>query len=258
MFYTIRKQDEELTNLPEIMPLASIFKSQNRETDLNSAQYVELYQDENDISSLKPNEKMPTPHRTNSYMKSTISAFLGALTTLFVIWIIHIIHPQTLNSSLFTTSTSTIESSAYESCGTTPAEARAAGCVFEYMTFNWVPARCFDFELVSSEYNTSHASHTPYPWSYKPLTDDPLDPNRVSEADMLSGEFDGLYGSNDYHRTHCTFAWKKFHRAVLSGGPIDTYLSDYEHTKHCEMMLMMLSDEDRTRTRVKYAMCPIV
>lgn len=139
-------------------------------------------------------------------------------------------------------------------CGDSPQSARARGCNFDVISFCWLPDQCYDATL-STEYDAEHRLE----WF--------LDPNRtqpVTHDQVMTGEFTNLYVNWEYHITHCTALWKKMHRAVLGRygrRAIDGYIASYEHTKHCEMMLMSNRDLDldliNTIIRVKYPDCDI-
>ncbi|KAK2020747.1 hypothetical protein LX32DRAFT_647100 [Colletotrichum zoysiae] len=60
--------------------------------------------------------------------------------------------------------------------------------------------------------------------------------------------------------------WKKMHRAIILGNgygnkAIDGYIGSYEHTKHCEHMLLtgrnIAPDIMNTRIAVKYPDCGV-
>jgi hypothetical protein len=117
-------------------------------------------------------------------------------------------------------------------CGSTPAEARAAGCSFDMMAFSWLPPRCYDSELVEEFREFKN-------WGYW------LDRNRTKPVSLevaLTGEIPELYTEFEYHLRHCTFLWRKMHRALLSdrGGKlaIDSVTAGYAHTEHCSKMLI--------------------
>jgi hypothetical protein len=136
-----------------------------------------------------------------------------------------------------------------ENCGTSPAEAVALGCSFDIMSFAWLPARCFDRELMEDFLALRR-------WEWF------MDNEGVGIADVASvfaGSYDELYVTEEYHLYHCTYMWKKMHRAVLGGNPLDSYIGNIKHTEHCEMMLI---DKERpldgitTRIFTKYPNCP--
>jgi hypothetical protein len=139
-------------------------------------------------------------------------------------------------------------------CGSTPAQAKALGCSFDIISFCWLPARCYDAELSSSfdklvqwEWYIDHNKTKPVP-----------------KAEALTGNFDGLYVSWEYHVQHCVYMWEKMHRALLGEGKraVDGYIGSYSHTEHCGNMLLSRGKgfeftNFNTRIRVKYPDCGI-
>ncbi|KAI1310108.1 hypothetical protein F5Y03DRAFT_382804 [Xylaria venustula] len=139
-------------------------------------------------------------------------------------------------------------------CGSSPAEAVARGCQFDVISFCWLPDACYDAEL-SEEYRATHKLE----WFVDPEKEQPL-----SYEQIMTGEYTGVYVNWEYHVTHCTAMWKKLHRAILGElgrGAIDGYIGTYEHTKHCEMMLLgghdVALETINTRIAVKYPDCGI-
>lgn len=115
-------------------------------------------------------------------------------------------------------------------CGNSSTHARANGCYFDIISFSWVPAQCYDSEL-AAEFKALTD------WSYY------LDRNKtqpITQDLALTGEFAGLYTEFEYHLRHCTYLWKKMHRAILGRGKqsIDSVTGGYMHTEHCTHMLM--------------------
>lgn len=136
-------------------------------------------------------------------------------------------------------------------CGTTPGEARAHGCHFDVNSFCWLPDVCWDASL-SEEFD----SYKDWKWWRDENATDPISYELVS-----TGEFTDLYVEWEYHLVHCTTTWKKMHRALLRGGlnAIDAYIGSYQHTLHCEDMLLSgysasLKDVN-TVIRIKYPDC---
>ncbi|KXH40822.1 hypothetical protein CSAL01_13014 [Colletotrichum salicis] len=141
-------------------------------------------------------------------------------------------------------------------CGSTPQEARQKGCHFDIISFCWLPSQCYDAEL-SREFDEANDLE----WF--------LDPNRtepLTHEQIMTGEYTGLYVNWEYHVRHCTAMWKKMHRAIiLRNGhgvkAIDGYIGQYEHTKHCEHMLLVgrniAPDVINTRIAVKYPDCGV-
>ncbi|KAK8094988.1 hypothetical protein PG997_001673 [Apiospora hydei] len=136
---------------------------------------------------------------------------------------------------------------ALSQCGNSSVEAAALGCHFDIMSFSWLPPACFDEQL-------THDFETTEDWQWF------LDQNGtqpVSKEEVLLGERD-LFVSSRYHKHHCTFMWKKLHRALGKGHLIDSYIGNYNHTVHCEHMLLM-EDADsavlNTRILRKFPSC---
>lgn len=145
-------------------------------------------------------------------MLSAFATTLGAAALIFI-----------LRSSAYPTTQSN------NICGASFQEARTGGCRFDLMSFSWLPPACFDEEL-TKEFEMFE------PWKWFA---DPGGTQEVAKSDVLKGETDVLFVSFAYHRAHCTFMWKKLHRAIGTGGFIDSYIGNYNHTAHCEHMLLM-------------------
>ena len=83
--------------------------------------------------------------------------------------------------------------------------------------------------------------------------------SEIAIEEVRRGELRVAFTDLEWHLTHCTFMWKKLHRALLAGGKVDSYVGDYTHTKHCEHMILqnVRHPEMRTETRVwvKYPTC---
>jgi len=137
-------------------------------------------------------------------------------------------------------------------CGRSAAEAESQGCHFDIMSFCWLPDACYDAEL-SDEFRAHN-------WEWF------LDANQtesVPQAEALSGVHPRLFVNWEYHLKHCTYMWRKLHRAVLGKGnmAIDSYIGSYAHTRHCEHTLLTDREvglaEVNTIIRVKYPDCGI-
>jgi hypothetical protein len=139
-------------------------------------------------------------------------------------------------------------------CGSSAAEARARGCHFDIISFSWLPNECYDAELSRSFDDESELEWFLYANRTQPLT----------HEEIMTGEYTGLYVNWEYHLRHCMAMWKKLHRAVLGdlgNRAIDSYIGSYEHTKHCEHMLLgaqgIAFDAINTRIDVKFPDCGI-
>ena len=110
-----------------------------------------------------------------------------------------------------------------EQCGTTAAEARSKGCVFEMTGFSWLPKECAD-PMVEMEF--LNARDLQYYRDSNYTQEVPLD-------EVRKGDGPGFYVKQDYHLAHCGFLFKKLHRAISEGKKVDGVISPVGHTGHC-------------------------
>ncbi|KAM7220098.1 hypothetical protein V8F06_004426 [Rhypophila decipiens] len=140
---------------------------------------------------------------------------------------------------------------AVETCGTSPQEAVSRGCRFDVMSFAWLPAPCFDKELMAD-----FLVLRDWRWYMD------RDGTQIADAAAAArGEYDRLYVTQEYHMYHCTYMWRKMHRAIRHRWPLDGYIGNMEHTAHCEAMLVtdagMRLDATNTAIVSKYVQCPV-
>lgn len=117
---------------------------------------------------------------------------------------------------------------AIDQCGTTPAEARAKGCVFEMTGFSWLPKECAD-PTVEIEFLESKELQYYRDANYT---------QEVSLDEVKRGDGPGFFVKQDYHLAHCGFLFKKLHRALSQGHKVDGLISPVHHTGHCVHMLL--------------------
>ncbi|KAJ0359909.1 hypothetical protein COL154_007960 [Colletotrichum chrysophilum] len=146
-------------------------------------------------------------------------------------------------------------------CGATPSAARAAGCLFDLISFNWLPLACHDAALAAT-FEAELRAAGELAW-YR-------DMNRtapLTREQIMTGEYTGVYVSLAYHLRHCTAMWRRMHRALIQGGGglgrVDSYIWGYHHTLHCEDTLLgrrneMEAEVFTTEVRIKYPDCGVV
>ncbi|KAH8821359.1 hypothetical protein F5884DRAFT_767515 [Xylogone sp. PMI_703] len=136
-------------------------------------------------------------------------------------------------------------------CGSSPAEARTLGCRFDIMSFSWLPELCFDEELVEDFLARKK-------WIYyrQPLSDGVE--SQVPMDEVFAGDHEHLFVTWEFHKAHCAYMMRKLHRAVLASLPLDGYIGNYNHTKHCtEVAMEEGTDPNYIMTKIftKYPSC---
>ncbi|PVH84633.1 hypothetical protein DL98DRAFT_357202, partial [Cadophora sp. DSE1049] len=133
-------------------------------------------------------------------------------------------------------------------CGENPAIARSRNCSFDLISFAWQTPECFDGPLVS-EFSAYQ------PWSF--YTDVFGRGNETVSKDIAEAGDSNLWVTWNFHVVHCTFMWRQMHRAYEKGW-IDAHLRAYNHTLHCQGVLL---DHETgwkdvvTAARVIYPLC---
>ena len=46
-----------------------------------------------------------------------------------------------------------------------------------------------------------------------------------------------MWVTREFRFFHCTYQWRKMHRALLRDGILDDYAANYSHTERCEAVL---------------------
>jgi hypothetical protein len=139
-------------------------------------------------------------------------------------------------------------SEAVTNCGLSPEKAREKGCKFDVMSFSWLPPACYDADLTQQFLADKE-------WGWYT---DPRATGSVPLSEVQEGNLKYVFVSWEFHLVHCGYMWRKMHRAVMSGGPIDGYIMDTNHTAHCVKELLAGKTElNRTTTMIfaKYPEC---
>lgn len=142
-----------------------------------------------------------------------------------------------------------------EDCGSSVAEAKAKGCIFDPLTVYWMPSTCS--QAYTSEFLEYGRQTNSLSWRYwgAPNDTDPLQDLATLEAEAE------YYTTNSEHLAHCTFMLLRLAESAKSGKRVDTMTSDLKHSKHCALMLLEASksspqwDEIRTIGRVRLGAC---
>lgn len=124
-------------------------------------------------------------------------------------------------------------------CGGTPDQARAAGCVFDVMMQLWTPPECMDSPL--SERFLKNGNWTWYA--------DSGAQSIYSDEEIRKGNHDVVYVAQSYHRHHCIFAWERLVRAMRNQAPLIEELISYDHVMHCRHKTLTLPSEGAESVR---------
>ncbi|KAG0646878.1 hypothetical protein D0Z07_6263 [Hyphodiscus hymeniophilus] len=174
---------------------------------------------------------------TNSGLITLIAstALISVLLSGLGLHFLHILNPRQ-----FSEASLPVPGTFFGSCGNTSSSARHAGCMFDIMSFSWLPLACADPEL------TVEFKHL-RKWNWW------LDENRTAAVpfeEVALGFHSELFVTREYHMYHCTYMWRKLHRGLLRGqenaekrGIVDSYIGSYGHTAHCEMMLVGMEED---------------
>ncbi|KAF4236029.1 hypothetical protein CNMCM8980_004999 [Aspergillus fumigatiaffinis] len=164
--------------------------------------YTRLRRDEDEVfvyDKTTPPTQPPQPshHRSNATLLSSLALTISVITGIFTL-ITYTNGPRDLTpqspDSLFR-------------CGTSAAQAKAAGCHFDLMSFSWLPSACYNEDLTNDFLN-----YTDWKWSL-----DIEGRQLVPKEYVQQGDFEYLFTSYEYHVVHCVFMWKKTHQAILDG-----------------------------------------
>jgi hypothetical protein len=123
-----------------------------------------------------------------------------------------------------------------QDCGYNAKEAREKGCVFDVMMQLWTPKDCFDGILSDRFLEVGNWTWYADPSAKKAFTLD----------EMRLGEHDAVYVAQDYHITHCIYAWEKLVRAMRNQEPLITELISYDHVIHCRHKTLQRADGGAT------------
>ena len=171
-------------------------------------------------------------HDSTSDAFSTSTASAVAVVTTTPSTALPTVTPLVDDESHKSTDDSQSPSDEIQNCGYTADEAREKGCIFDVMMQLWTPAACFDEVLSNRFLDVGN-------WTWYA---DPSANKIYSLEDMRKGEHDAVYVAQDYHITHCIYAWEKLVRAMRNQEPLITELISYDHVIHCRHKTLQRPD----------------
>lgn len=113
-------------------------------------------------------------------------------------------------------------------CGNTPRIARSRGCLFDVMSFAWLPAPCVDVEMMER-----YISERTWEWYID------YDMTKKASLDMVrEGEYKWMFSTQAFHIAHCLYTWEKQKRFLFAEKREDEKWVDQGsfgpgHTAHC-------------------------
>ena len=117
-------------------------------------------------------------------------------------------------------------------CGKSVAEARAAGCQFDPMSWIWVHKTCGNphQELIDRWKSSSK-------WRF--YTDVHMRPeHEVPLESAYNGEYPMLFTPSKYHKIHCSYIWRKTQAILTQRLPVDSNTRNNRHMDHCQKVLL--------------------
>jgi len=220
--------------------MTSAIESSQQDSDAEDAHLMSNHHDEekdqnsNNVLCASRRQWIPLP-RFGLITLVASTALISMLLSGLALHFLHLLNPQQpLGSSL------PLPGTRFGSCGDTPTSARLANCTFDIVSFSWLPTPCADPELTAEFLRVRN-----WTWWLDTHTTTP-----VPFEEVAGGDYDQLFVTREYHMYHCTYMWRKLHRGLLKGlenaekrGIVDTYIGEYGHTSHCEMMLLGMEED---------------
>lgn len=215
--------------------------------EFNKGEYSSL-QDESDITLLDEQPKHRRKTHSRVFIILWISfalAFVGATS-----YLSHKIN--NIKSALQQHPTVIHTGSELGSCGSSIAEARAAGCHYDPMSSAWFSHACWEPHVDMIEEWKGLAD-----WHF--FTDvDMRAEDEVSLQSVYNGDHLTLFTPSKYHKVHCSYMWRKTHAILTKRLPIDDNTLNVPHMKHCQRVLLNeYFHEDSNCTETPTQVCPI-
>ncbi|KAG8157327.1 hypothetical protein KVR01_012711 [Diaporthe batatas] len=129
------------------------------------------------------------------------------------------------------------------SCGASPAQARAKGCVFDFILGGWIHPACLDQEMYDrylEEWKTLNIT----------LYSGPNETEPVGMDYGLEGDWDLIWGVGNFHYLHCSYVMEKNWKVLMHEiKAVPENCVEDEHMWHCLNLNGKPSAEDITSTK---------
>lgn len=115
-------------------------------------------------------------------------------------------------------------------CGANPQEARSKGCLFDNIGYAWVQPACYNADLVKEFSAMDGVEYY--------INSDMTDASRIPQEVISEGNITDAYAPFKFHAIHCAQAISKVHWAAVNRAPVDSKSLSFEHTEHCQHVLL--------------------
>lgn len=173
-------------------------------------------------------EEQPVRGKRRFLYEHSIGCVMGVVSVFFLIvgLLVLIYHGQRPGS----------EEAKTTECGVSLAEFETNGCVFDVLSYTWMPARCID-NATSEEFRSWLSDPRrmlgPWPFFKKVSEGASLAENRLSSEVDFGKRLDmDTWSSMEEHLAHCLFSFLHVSRVALGETPLWTSDS-YPHAEHC-------------------------
>ncbi|KAF2245317.1 hypothetical protein BU26DRAFT_410919, partial [Trematosphaeria pertusa] len=115
-------------------------------------------------------------------------------------------------------------------CGSSISEARTKGCIFDNLSYSFVPPACYHEDLLESFRARSNITY----YTSRDFSTETL----IPQEEIYAGDWSEAFSTKEQHPVHCAFMLSKMHEALLKHLPLDNKVMSFEHTIHCGQVLM--------------------
>ncbi|KAF4618424.1 hypothetical protein G7Y89_g14882 [Cudoniella acicularis] len=196
--------------------------------------------------------------RTVIFFLLTLVIMLGSI-VLFLAWIV-----VDLKAFHKSAGNGIIEDSAHfhsiasktgiSTCGSSSAEAIAAGCHFDIFSFGWYPRECTDLQLYNESMDVFHSQigdasafflrpsvrSEPSYSNYEVLPLSVLKDYALGENSIhgIMTDHQEVLGTWEQYLVACSYSWQKVQRAAMRNWPLDEWSSSYALASRCGQDLL--------------------
>lgn len=130
-------------------------------------------------------------------------------------------------------------------CGDKSKDAKANGCVFDVMAFEWTPPACYDDELMQEAIDPrsviAPALAGVFPWGK--TADTVFTDSGLEQDPEQLGLLPYVWTNEDWHKAHCMYMWRiliKAQNMVLQGAKniyVPVGAISQGHVSHCNVLM---------------------